>query len=74
MSADPQLLAPARTERAGAPYRPIDRGLAEADPEIWEAIAAEQLRQEEHLELIASENHVSEAVLEAQGERKRGVV
>jgi len=67
MSADPELLAPARIERASAQPRPIDRGLAEADPEIWEAIAAERLRQEEHLELIASENHVSEAVLEAQG-------
>jgi glycine hydroxymethyltransferase len=67
MSADPRTIAPARFERASAPHRLIDRGLAEADPEIWEAIAAEQLRQEEHLELIASENHVSEAVLEAQG-------
>jgi glycine hydroxymethyltransferase len=41
--------------------------LASADAEIHFAIAAEALRQEEHLELIASENSVSRAVLEAQG-------
>ena len=37
------------------------------DPEIFEAIAHEKKRQEENIELIASENFVSEAVLEAQG-------
>ena len=41
--------------------------LASADAEIHLAVAAEALRQEEHLELIASENSVSRAVLEAQG-------
>src|SRR5256885_15708914 len=41
--------------------------LAHADPEVWEAIAAENRRQEDHIELIASENYVSPAVLEAQG-------
>ena len=41
--------------------------LAAADPEIAAAIQAETQRQHEHLELIASENFVSEAVLEAAG-------
>ncbi len=37
------------------------------DPEIYAAITKEKLRQQEHLELIASENYVSFAVLEAMG-------
>jgi len=41
--------------------------LREQDPVIAEAIAAEERRQREYLELIASENFVSPAVLEAQG-------
>ncbi len=41
--------------------------LKNADPEISSAIENEVLRQEENLELIASENYVSRAVLEAQG-------
>lgn len=41
--------------------------LMEHDPEIWEAIKSEAKRQEEYIELIASENYVSPAVLEAQG-------
>src|ERR1700690_417024 len=41
--------------------------LANADPEVWEAISAEHRRQEDHLELIASENYASRAVLEAMG-------
>ena len=43
------------------------KSLAEFDPEISAAIEAERTRQEEHIELIASENIVSQAVLEAQG-------
>src|SRR5262245_21341003 len=43
------------------------RSLAEADPEIYAAIQNETRRQHEGLELIASENFVSEAVLEAAG-------
>src|SRR3954468_10565500 len=39
--------------------------LKEVDPAIWNLIRAETLRQEEGLELIASENFVSPAVLEA---------
>ena len=41
--------------------------LAKVDPELWKAIEAENRRQEEHIELIASENYVSHAVMEAQG-------
>jgi glycine/serine hydroxymethyltransferase len=43
------------------------RDLAAADPKIAAATAAELARQQENLELIASENIVSPAVLEAQG-------
>ena len=41
--------------------------LAKTDPELWQAIAAENKRQEDHIELIASENYVSAPVMEAQG-------
>jgi glycine hydroxymethyltransferase len=41
--------------------------LAHVDPEIAAAIAAENRRQEEHIELIASENYASPAVMAAQG-------
>jgi glycine hydroxymethyltransferase len=42
-------------------------GLRKVDPEIFEAIAAEEKRQRENIELIASENFTSRAVMEAQG-------
>jgi glycine hydroxymethyltransferase len=41
--------------------------LASIDPEIHAAIQAENHRQEEHIELIASENYTSPAVMAAQG-------
>jgi len=41
--------------------------VARVDPEIWAAIEAENRRQEEHIELIASENYTSPAVMAAQG-------
>lgn len=41
--------------------------LASVDPEIWQAVQAENRRQEDHIELIASENYVSHAVMAAQG-------
>jgi glycine hydroxymethyltransferase len=41
--------------------------IAEFDPELAKAIAAERQRQEDHVELIASENYTSPRVLEAQG-------
>jgi len=43
------------------------QSLADADPEIAKAISAENRRQEDHIELIASENYTSRAVMEAQG-------
>ncbi|MFN9212420.1 MAG: serine hydroxymethyltransferase, partial [Betaproteobacteria bacterium] len=41
--------------------------IANIDPELWTAILAENRRQEEHIELIASENYASPAVMAAQG-------
>ena len=41
--------------------------IANVDPAIWAAIQAENLRQEQHIELIASENYCSPAVMAAQG-------
>ena len=41
--------------------------LAKTDPALWDAIQSENKRQEDHIELIASENYTSPAVLEAQG-------
>ena len=41
--------------------------LDKVDPEIWKQIVNETRRQEEHIELIASENYTSPAVMEAQG-------
>jgi glycine hydroxymethyltransferase len=41
--------------------------LTQADPEIWQAIEGERRRQQEGLELIASENYTSPAVMAAQG-------
>ncbi|HZS52286.1 MAG TPA: serine hydroxymethyltransferase [Bryobacterales bacterium] len=46
---------------------PMARPLEEVDPEVWEAIQNETIRQHTHLELIASENFVSQAVLDAAG-------
>jgi glycine hydroxymethyltransferase len=45
----------------------LDRPLGDVDPEIADAIALETRRQNDTLELIASENHVSKAVLTAMG-------
>ncbi len=41
--------------------------VAQTDPELWAAIQAEDARQEAHIELIASENYASPAVMAAQG-------
>jgi len=41
--------------------------IAKVDPELWSAIQKENNRQQEHIELIASENYTSPAVMEAQG-------
>ncbi len=44
-----------------------DQTIAKFDPELWQAMQAETRRQEDHIELIASENYTSPAVMEAQG-------
>ncbi len=41
--------------------------IADFDPELWESMVAEEQRQEDHIELIASENYTSPRVLMAQG-------
>ena len=41
--------------------------IADYDPVLWQAIQGENRRQEEHIELIASENYASPRVMEAQG-------
>ncbi len=43
------------------------RTIADVDPEVWSAITHEDARQEDHIELIASENYTSPAVMQAQG-------
>jgi len=43
--------------------------IAVTDPELWAAIQNENQRQEDHIELIASENYTSPAVMEAQGSK-----
>jgi glycine hydroxymethyltransferase len=44
-----------------------DQAIEKIDPELWQAIQKENQRQEQHIELIASENYASPAVMEAQG-------
>jgi len=45
----------------------FDKNLSETDPDLYRSIKLELERQQEHIELIASENIVSKAVLDAQG-------
>jgi glycine hydroxymethyltransferase len=52
---------------APAPHTLYDQALAAVDPQVARALADERRRQHETIELIASENYVSWAVLEAQG-------
>lgn len=56
-------ISPSLESELGAP----SGGLRKVDPEIFDAIAAEERRQRENIELIASENFTSRAVMEAQG-------
>ncbi|MCV6591029.1 MAG: serine hydroxymethyltransferase [Marinobacterium sp.] len=44
-----------------------DMSIADFDADLWNAMQAETVRQEEHIELIASENYTSPRVMEAQG-------
>ncbi|MFZ4498922.1 MAG: hypothetical protein ACOYMX_04375, partial [Burkholderiales bacterium] len=46
---------------------PNNLSVAQGDPDLWAAIQQEAHRQEEHIELIASENYASPAVMQAQG-------
>ena len=45
----------------------FEKSLSKSDPDLFKAINDELIRQQNHIELIASENIVSQAVLEAQG-------
>ena len=54
-------------DRAAVGHDFLERTLPQVDPEIADAIGLETTRQNETLELIASENHVSRAVLTAMG-------
>jgi len=46
---------------------PKNQTIADFDPELWRALSSESQRQEDHIELIASENYASPRVLQAQG-------
>lgn len=46
---------------------PASHTLEAVDPELWDAMEKERKRQEDHIELIASENYASPAVMAAQG-------
>src|SRR5579871_1400591 len=59
----PPASAPSRPSRM---FRTTDT-IAEFDNELWAAMQGEKARQEDHIELIASENYASPRVLEAQG-------
>ena len=58
--ASPAPVVPPATAPAGG-------GLSKVDPEVFAAVVAEEKRQRENIELIASENFTSRAVMEAQG-------
>ena len=45
----------------------LNISIKDSDPELFKYMEQERVRQEEHIELIASENYVSKAVMEAQG-------
>jgi glycine hydroxymethyltransferase len=61
-SDDPSPVLP-----GAAMFKRSAHSLEAVDPEIWAAMQAEDRRQEEHIELIASENYASPAVMAAQG-------
>ena len=55
------------SDNANTPADFFTAPVSEADPELFAAVAGELGRQRDQIELIASENIVSRAVLEAQG-------
>ena len=59
--------ADASAARSANPSRIYGEALRKTDPEIFDAVMAEEKRQRENIELIASENFTSRAVMEAQG-------
>ncbi|HSP35033.1 MAG TPA: serine hydroxymethyltransferase [Thermoanaerobaculia bacterium] len=61
------MSSPKLEQHAGTGHEFLHRALAEVDPQIADAIRTETERQNNTLELIASENHVSRAVLTAMG-------
>ena len=61
------FLEPAMTTPPDAAVLDQSNAVAEQDPELWKMISAEQQRQEYTLEMIASENHTSAAVMAATG-------
>src|SRR5438552_7068860 len=70
LSSYPMDDLPQRIEAGSSSSQPPPRSgeaLRRVDPEIFEAIVAEEKRQRENIELIASENFTSRAVMEAQG-------
>ncbi len=68
MSVDTVISSDATTDpSAGAPWPGLNASLAEADPEVAEQIANELARQQNTLEMIASENFAPVAALQAQG-------
>lgn len=60
-------MASSTLETSGQSNDIFSRSLADSDPDIFGAIGRELNRQQTEIELIASENHVSKAVLQAQG-------
>jgi RpiB/LacA/LacB family sugar-phosphate isomerase len=56
-----------RVDKMDLPLAPMQLRLRNVDPKVAEAIEREKTRQQENIELIASENFVSPAILEAQG-------
>jgi len=70
LSSYPMEDLPPRIETGSATSKPPPRygeALRRVDPEIFDVIVAEETRQRENIELIASENFTSRAVMEAQG-------
>jgi glycine hydroxymethyltransferase len=64
---EPGSDAPPEEEHIPTEQERLSRPLAEVDPDVYQAMRNELGRQDSHLELIASENFTSEAVLEAAG-------
>src|SRR5699024_2384514 len=62
-----RLPPPSRPDTAGGPVNVLDQSIADLDPDIAQVLDKELARQQRTLEMIASENFVPRAVLQAQG-------